>query len=421
MAETSKTEEQTLLDNIKGQVSEQLQGFATKESLAELTTTLKSVADDVKNSDEFKTLTKGLEEATLRLAALSEKGGEPAQEKGSLVKFIERDSLEKNFKSQKQGMEQMPVKTGALMKAADLMTTANVKPVAGGAFSALFGNYIDPLIHHAPKADNFILDLITVRPAAGTENIWYTDRINEEGDAQFIGEGDLKPLIDAEWQQQKADVKEVAERWKMSNRLIMHAPSVVSDFRIHADELIENKIDDGILVGDGTGNELNGLITLAGAFVCPTELANYYAKANIYDAIMAVSTAVKLGNFKGQITCVLNTVWEAKMKGIKNTEGDYIMPAFVSPNGQAVGSVRVVFSNRMPADKILCGDLRKFTAVIAEDVMYYEGWENDDFSKNLSSRKLEAFMGTYIPQSYAGSIIFDDISTVLTDIATVEP
>ena len=415
MAEETKTEEQILLDNIKGQVSKQLQGFATKESLSELDKTLKGVADEVKNSEEFKRLTKGLEEATLRLAALSEKGGEPTEQKGSLVKFVERDSLKENFKNKKQGMEQFAV------KAAALMTTANVKPVAGGAFSALFGNYIDPLIHHAPKADNFILDLITVKPAAGTENIWYTDRINEEGDAEFIGEGDLKPLIDAEWQQQKADVKEVAELWKMSNRLIQHAPSVVSDFRIHADELIENKIDDGILIGDGQGNNLEGLATLAGAFVCPTELADYYEKANIYDAIMAVSTAVKLGNFKGQITCVLNTVWEAKMKGIKNADGDYIIPAFVSPNGQAVGSVRVVFSNRMEADKILCGDLRKFTAVIAEDVMYYEGWENDDFSKNLSSRKLEAFMGTYIPQSYAGSIIFDDISTVLTDIAAVVP
>ena len=415
MAEETKTEEQILLDNIKGQVSEQLQGFATKESLTELSTTLKGVADEVKNSEEFKRLARGLEEATLRLAALSEKGGEPTEQKGSLVTFVERDSLSENFKNKKQGMEQFAV------KAAALMTTANVKPVTGGAFSALFGNYIDPLIHHAPKADNFILDLITVRPAAGTENIWYTDRINEEGDAEFIGEGDLKPLIDAEWQQQKADVKEVAERWKMSNRLIKHAPSVVSDFRIHADELIENKIDDGILVGDGQGNNLEGIATLAGAFVCPTELANYYERANIYDAIMAVSTAVKLGNFKGQITCVLNTVWEAKMKGIKNADGDYIIPAFVSPNGQAVGSVRVVFSNRMAADKILCGDLRKFTAVIAEDVMYYEGWENDDFSKNLSSRKLEAFMGTYIPQSYAGSIIFDDISTVLTDIGEVEP
>ena len=415
MAEETKTEEQILLDNIKGQVSEQLQGFATKESLADLDKTLKGVADEVKNSEEFKRLARGLEEATLRLAALSEKGGEPTEQKGSLVTFVERDSLSENFKNKKQGMEQFAV------KAAALMTTANVKPVTGGAFSALFGNYIDPLIHHAPKADNFILDLITVRPAAGTENIWYTDRINEEGDAEFIGEGDLKPLIDAEWQQQKADVKEVAERWKMSNRLIKHAPSVVSDFRIHADELIENKIDDGILVGDGQGNNLEGIATLAGAFVCPTELANYYERANIYDAIMAVSTAVKLGNFKGQITCVLNTVWEAKMKGIKNADGDYIIPAFVSPNGQAVGSVRVVFSNRMAADKILCGDLRKFTAVIAEDVMYYEGWENDDFSKNLSSRKLEAFMGTYIPQSYAGSIIFDDISTVLTDIGEVEP
>ena len=61
------------------------------------------------------------------------------------------------------------------------------------------------------------------------------------------------------------------------------------------------------------------------------------------------------------------------------------------------------------------------TAAGAENIEYDEDYENDDFSKNLVSRKLEAFLGSYKKDSDAGSIIYDDIATVLTAIEVVAP
>jgi hypothetical protein len=150
-------------------------------------------------------------------------------------------------------------------------------------------------------------------------------------------------------------------------------------------------------------------------------LANYYAGANIFDAINAVATFVRLNNFKGSLTCILNPVWKAIMQGIKDKDDNYIIPPFVTQDGMQVGEVRVVFSNRFDAAKIILGDLKKFNLVMSEDVSYDEGYENDDFSRNLVSRKLEAFMGSYIKGSDAGSIVSDDISTILSAIATIEP
>jgi len=304
------------------------------------------------------------------------------------------------------------------IKAPALMTTANVTPNVTNGFSPLFGNYIDTEIGSTPKPDLCILPLITVKNQPGTESIWHVSRVNQEGDAQFIAEGELKPLADAEWATTKEPVKEVAVRWKFTKRLMNHAPSVVVDFAEHANELMEQKMDDGALTGDGTGTNLEGITAtgVASAFIVPTQLAAYYAEANIFDVILAVATQVRLANFKGQLTAVLNTVWEAKMKGIKNTQGNYIVPPFVSPDGTMVGTVKVVFSNKFPDTHILVGDLKKFNLVMAEDVTYDEGYENDDFSKNLVSKKLEAFMGTYIKAGDAGSIVYDDIAGILTDI-----
>lgn len=383
-------------------------GLATKEDL-----------DAMKTKQDL--VIKELERIGLAYKAMIEKPNAITEAKTALIELIERKSKDAET-GKNTGYDKLEISTKTLLeavKAPALMTTANVVPNVTGGFNQLFGNYIDATIYHVPKPENFILSLVDVTTQTGTEKIWYVQRINLEGDAAFIAEGALKPLADGEYKEFSADVKEVAVRWKMTNRVMMHAPRVVSDFREHTNELVDQKIDSGVLVGPGTGNELSGISTLASPFIVPASLANFYEMANIWDVINSVATYVRLNNFKGQLTAVLNTVWEAKMKGYKTTYGEYIVPPFVAPDGTKVGSVKLVFANKMPEAKILLGDLRQFKVVFSENVVFAEGWENDDFSKNLTSFKLEAFLGTYFPSNLAGSIIYDDIATVLTAIEVV--
>ena len=384
----------------------------TQKKLDELATKLK---EEFKGDIDKANL--ALKEANDRIDELKESNdGKAAIAKGTFVEFVE-----KNVAKYNENTENKQYGASLAMKAAALMTTANVLPNVAGGFSPLFGNYIDTEIGHVPKPENIILPLVTVKTQPGTESIWFSDRINEDGDAAFIAEGALKPLADADWQTSKRDIKEVAVRWKFTKRLMMHAPAIVQDFQEHARELVEQKIDDQILEGDGTGNNLAGLEELASAFIVPAGLAGYYQAPNIYDVIMAMATRVRLSNFKGQITAVLNTVWMAKMAGIKDTENRYIVAPFVSPDGTRVGAVNVKFSNKIADDAIVVGDLKKFNVVFAENIMYDEGYENDDFSKNLVSRKLEAFLGTYIKGSDAGSILYGDISDIQDDLVIVTP
>lgn len=378
------------------------------ESLIDKSMTKEQVTAELKTQEETLKEFLGTE---INAQILEQSKGLATDKEGVLTTFFKENA--ENFKENDKSYN-----ADTTIKAAALMTTANVVPNATNGFSPLFGNYIDNEIGQTPKPDLAILPLITIKNQPGTEAIYHTSRYNEEGDAEFIAEGGLKPLADAEWKTDKEAVKEVAVRWKFTKRLMNHAPAVVSDFMEHANELMEQTMDDGALSGDGIGNNLEGITAtgVASAFVVPTQLAQYYPTANIFDVIMAVATQVRLANFKGQLTCVLNTVWEAKMKGIKNSQGDYIVPPFVSPDGTKVGSVNVVFRNKFPDTHILVGDLKKFNLVMAENVTYDEGYENDDFSKNLVSKKLEAFMGTYIKRGDAGSIVYDDIAGILTDI-----
>lgn len=387
--------------------------FEAKSTKEEINKAVEALKEEQKQA--FEDIAKELLELKDNYNKMLEKAdGKAEAEKGTFVKFVE-DNIEKFTESDKH------YGASTVIKVAALMTTANVTPNVAGGFSPLFGNYIDTEIGHVPKPENIMLPLVTVKTQPGTENIWTSDRINEEGDAAFIAEGALKPLADAEWTSTKHAIKEVAVRWKFTKRLMMHAPAIVQDFQEHARELVEQKIDDQILDGDGTGNNLAGLETEASAFIVPAGLAGYYQAPNIYDVIMAMATRIRLSNFKGQITAVLNTVWMAKMAGIKDLENRYIVAPFVSPDGTRVGSVNIRFSNKIADDAIIVGDLKKFNVVFSENIMYDEGYENDDFSKNLVSRKLEAFLGTYIKGSDAGAILYGDISDIQDDLVIVEP
>jgi HK97 family phage major capsid protein len=407
MAEKKKHEDALTKAAIDNAIEEAVKQGATKaDAIA------KAEANRVEIA--MKAITDDLSQQILSLKEAKEDSKEKGGRFGSIVKF-----LKKNVNENKEtAATDSKYQAHHTITAAALMTTADVTPNGAGGFSPLVGNYIDEEIGHLPVPDMIFMPLVTVKTAPGTDAIWYSDRINEQGDAAFLAEGGLKPLISAQWATVKKAIFEVAERWKQTKRLIMHAPSVITDFAEHANNLIEQKIDDAILEGDNTANPLvfDGLQSVAGAFIVPAGLAGYYTFANIWDVVMAMAVQIRLAYFKGPITAVLNTVWMAKMSGIKDAEGRYVIPPFVTPDGKRIGEVTVVFSTKIGADDILVGDLKKFNLVMSEDVMYDEGYENDDFSKNLVSKKLEAFLGSYFKRSDAGSILFDQISTVLTAI-----
>jgi len=410
-AMTSAEREQYLVDKRAHESDVQNKAILTavKAATEPITNELKEAKDSAEKAN------KRAEELAERLVTVETKGGN-AVEKGSFVVFVEKNIEESGLTAKNYAPASRSYTSQTEVKAAALMTTASVIPNVTGGFSPLFGNYIDTEIGHTPKPEPIFMDLVTVKFQPGTENIYYSDRINEEGVPLFIAEGATKPLIDAEYRTSSLTTKELAERWKMTTRLMYHAPAVVEDFREHANELIEKVLDDNILTGVGTGNEMSGIVSYASAFVVPTALAGQYGEANIYDVIMAAATQIRLANFNGKITAVLNTAWMALMWAVKDTEGRYIVPPFRSPDGRMIGEVEIRFTNKINAANILIGDLKKYKFVLSEDAIYNEGYENDDFSKNLVSKKIETFANGYVKQTERGAIIYDEIASILTDI-----
>jgi HK97 family phage major capsid protein len=377
----------------------------------------------------FESQQKIMENLALAIKASAEKAGVSVEEK-------EAPELIKLFLEQKKSMEdegtpskiKVELKSSEILnevnKAAALMTTANIIPIGGGngngVWSPLFGNYIDNTIYSAPKLSSSIMEDIRIITQSGTENIYWTARQNEEGDAVWLAESTEKPLIDAEWKTFQRKTAEVAERWKVTTRFLFHVREAVQDFQQHAYELINNKMANGFLTGTGLLNQPHGIITEASAWVTPSgttaDMLNATDCPNTYDVILAMATQIRARGFAGQIVARLNSVWSYRLKTTKDKKGGYLVVPFASPDGSKVDEVTVKFDPLIPAGKVLVGVLSNYTGVISEQAIYMEYLSSDDGDKNLVSRKLETFANGYLPAPLRGSIIYDDIATVLTDI-----
>src|SRR5690606_27469619 len=126
---------------------------------------------------------------------------------------------------------------------------------------------------------------------------------------------------------------------------------------------------------------------------------------NIWDVIMAVRTQIEIANFM-PTSIVLHTTWLAKMYGIKSeTEALYIKHPLMTPDGRSMAGMTIYYTNKIDADYILVGDLGKFNVVFGENIMYDEGYENDDFSKNLVDRKSTRLNSSHVKISYAVSCL----------------
>lgn len=301
------------------------------------------------------------------------------------------------------------------------MTTSNAG--AGIAFNPAYLTEVVPGVASTPKQQPFLLNYVN-RRATNARTIYWIDRTTSEGDAEFIAEGALKPLVDVDYAPRSSEVKKVAERWKYSEEMMEDTQFILADARDHFDELVRLKIDDKIFGGDSgtTAAEVDGITSYASAFVAPASLANAVVDANLDDAIVAAATQIRLANFM-PTTVFLNPGDVAAMQLEKASDGHYIIPPFATANGLQIDGLTVVSTNRIPAGKILIGDPSKYTVAFKDDVTFKAGWENDDFSKNLRTFLLEARLVGYMSANHTGAIIYDDIANIkaLIDPAVTDP
>ncbi|SFN60495.1 phage major capsid protein, HK97 family [Cohaesibacter marisflavi] len=353
---------ETAIDKVK-EVAEEALGKAAKGE--KLTETTKETADEaLLKMNELKGQFEEFEQKMARI------GSNPAERAKSIgEQFIDDEQV-------KSWIADGPTKGKADMKIKATITTATTD--AAGSVGGAIAPQRVPGIQELPQRRMTVRDLLSPGDMS-SPSLEYVQETGFSNNAAPVAEGAAKPSSDIQLDLKSTSAKVIAHWFKASKQSLDDVPQLRS--------LIDNRLLYGLaykeelqlLSGDGTGQNLLGLIPQATGYAEPFTPDS---GTNIDTLRLAMLQAV-LAEYPAT-GHVLNPIDWARIELTKDGQGKYII-------GQPQGSITptlwnlpVVQTQAISEDKFLTGAFKMAAQVFDLWQARVEvGFENDDFTKNL--------------------------------------
>lgn len=368
-------------------------------SKAELIEVLSKVKDLESKGEAVATLKEGIEEVTLRVLNLETKG----------VDNSETETLKSILESKKEDLARMKEKSGAsvqfVLKAAGTMAlTTNT---TGQIPQAERETGITRIVRRNP----FILDLVNV--GSIMSNVWeWVEQKNADGGAAMTAEGAAKSQADFDLVVASANVKKVTAYIKVTKEMLDDVELMRSEIDQELTELIQLKIDDQLLNGDGLTVNLVGINQNATAYAAGA-FALAIPTPNNFDVLRTAINQVRVNLFEPNYI-IMHPTDVTAMDLAKGTDGHYILPPFASNDGTVISGIRVVANTGVTIDNFLVGDFSKAGVRFKEGLTINVGYENDDFTKNLVTILAEARLVQRVKSNHYGAFVKGVFSTAIT-------
>ena len=401
------------------------------------------VADNIKalikaevGSDEAKVLIEGISQQVLKEMKVKDFDGqekamevilkEVQEQHDSLVKIVNglksgdaatvksfEAELKEQLTAQKEGLEKLKADRSAAgvnfnIKAAATMTIAT--NYTGGTVGL---TNFDAQFARIQRRQPFMRELVRVLTTDNMYIAWAEQANADPGVAGTVAEGAAKPQTDFDIVERTAKVEKIAVWIKVSKEALADIKFLRAEINTELRELIDLKLDEQILSGDGVSPNLKGILPVVPTFAAVSTLALAVPTPNRFDVIMAAVAQIAAANFTAN-TVVLNPADYYAMQLVKDGEGRYLMPPFSTVDGMNIAGLRVVANNGVAVGTFLVGDFKKASLAIREDVNIQVGYVNDDFTKNLVTILAEMRAVLYIKTNWLNAFVKGTFATAIT-------
>ncbi|MBC2887304.1 phage major capsid protein [Ochrobactrum sp. CM-21-5] len=378
------------LASIKEQVGNLATDFTTKLSAAgEVSTELKDKVD--KALSELGDTTTRIGELEKRAARERDDVAQGPQDVGDIVVASEK------FKSTDvSGAWRGSIRVG--MERADI-TSGNTTVGAGrSAGTSLVPGQRVPGIIAPPNRQLTIRDLI----APGQTSAASVEFVKETGftnSAAPVAEGTQKPKSDLTFDMETTPVRTLAHIFKASRQILDDAPGLASYINARGTYGLKFVEEGQLLNGDGTGQNLHGILPQASAFAPAFTPENETAIDRLRLAILQVI----LAEYPASGFVLHPTDW-TKIELTKDLGGNYIVGNAQSPIGPSLWNLPVVQTQALSAGKFLTGAFNLgaqiFDRMGIEVLMSSENV--DDFEKNMFTIRIEErlALAVYRPEAF---------------------
>lgn len=231
-----------------------------------------------------------------------------------------------------------------------------------------------------PKRRLTIRDLLDVRKTEQGSVERPRQTVRPTG-AASVAEGALKPQSDMQFTMDTIPVRTIAHWVKASRQILSDVPQLQTliDSELRYGLALQEELQ--LLKGDGTGQNLRGMNTVATVYAAPAGLV----AGNPIDQIGLAILQAALTDFAPDGIVVHPVDWW-RMRILKDGEGRYIMgdPSKPMPQPQLFGLPVVVTPSQI-VDKFTVGAFSEQKLYDREEATVEAGFVNDDFTRNLTT------------------------------------
>lgn len=368
-------------------------------SKAELIEVMSKISNLETKGEDVSTLKQDIEEIATKVLNLETKGNES----------IETETLKSVLTAKKEELSAMRDKSGASVQ-------VSLKAVGTMSLEASTTGQIPQAeresgITRTVRRNPFILQLVNV----GTimSNVWeWVEQKNAEGGAAMTAEGAKKSKADFELVVASANVKKVTAFIKVTKEMLDDVELMRSEIDQELTELIQLKIDDQLLTGNGLTVNLIGINTNAVTYAAGA-FALDIPEPNNFDVLRTAINQVRVNLFEPTYI-VMHPTDVTSMDLAKASDGHYVLPPFASNDGTIVSGIRVVANTGVTIDNFLVGDFTKAGVRFKEGLNINVGYENDDFTNNLVTILAEARLVQRVKSNHYGAFVKGVFSTAKT-------
>lgn len=260
---------------------------------------------------------------------------------------------------------------------------------ADGSAGGMIQSQRETEIVGLPKRTDLVLrDLLTVVPIA-TGSVEYPKQTVRTNAAAPVAEVAAKPYSNYGWSKDTVTVKTIAHLAKLTRQALDDAPRLEAEVDTEMRYGLGLQEDSQILLGDGTGENLYGLMPQATAYALPTG-ATLPDPASPIDVLRMAMLQSVLALYPAD-GVVLNPIDWANIELTKDAAGGYI---FANPQGVASPTLwgkPVVQTVSMTVGDFLTGGF-KMAATLYDRLqpeVLISSENADDFEKNLLTMRCE--------------------------------
>ena len=244
-----------------------------------------------------------------------------------------------------------------------------------------------------------------------SNNVEYPRETKFDNKAAPVSEGTLKPQSDLEFELFNAPVRTIAHTFKISRQMLDDVPALAAYVGRRGTYGLKFVEDQQLLFGDGTGQNILGIVPQATAFAPEFSDAADTAFDRVNQAISQAEDAEIPVN-----AIVLNRRDWRRMLGIKDGDERYISSQ--SPFGsqaQQLWNLPVVATNAMPAGEFVVGAFQDGATIFDRlDVEVLLSTENeDDFVRNLATVRVESrlALAVFRPEAFVAGDLEPAVSS----------